>query len=195
MFFVRFSSFSWLFRIFSLVFLFFRVQMFSLVRHVFQSAAISIIFSARLVAKVPTCNCKILNLQNAIFSRQIAFSRIRCLFQNFEHAISSRGHAFSKKNSEMQNIAGISVILPRPRFVHKFASTIFSWQIAFERRDRLVAKTSNMLFFQGVSVVSPRPRLFLNFENAVFSRQIAFSKRARLRTRNFYRGILSCMCT
>ena len=92
--------------------------------------------------------CKSPNMQFAksriskmlYFPGQIAFSRIRCLFQNFEHAISTRGHAFSKTNSEVQNLAGISVILPRPRFVQKFANAIFSWQIAFERRGCLVAK-------------------------------------------------------
>ena len=60
-FFVRFSSFSWSsqmffvrFCCFFFFFFFFRVQMFSLVRHVFKSAAISIVSSTRLVAKVPT---------------------------------------------------------------------------------------------------------------------------------------------
>ena len=106
-------------------------------------------FPRVLLQKSRHAICKILNLQNAIFSRQIAFSRRRCLFQNFEHAISTRGHAFFKISSEMQNLAGISVILPRPRFVQKFASAIFSWQIAFERRGRLVAK---------------------NFEHAIFPR-------------------------
>ena len=66
-----------------------------------------------------------------------------------QFTFSKRNYHIAKK-SEMQFLARISVILPKPRFVQNFENDGISWQIAFERKNRFVAKTSNMRFFQGV---------------------------------------------